>query len=43
MIIAVPKETKARENRVSLTPDVVKELVGKGFTVHIERGAGESS
>jgi len=43
VIIAVPKETKARENRVSLTPDVVKELVGKGFTVHIERGAGENS
>jgi NAD(P) transhydrogenase subunit alpha len=43
VIIAVPKETKARENRVSLTPDVVKELVGKGFAIHVERGAGEKS
>ena len=43
MIIAIPKEKKARENRVALTPDVVKELVGKGFSVLVERGAGENS
>ena len=43
VILAVPKEKKARENRVALTPDVVKELVGKGFSVHVERGAGENS
>lgn len=43
MILAVPKEKKARENRVALTPEVVKELVGKGFSVLVERGAGERS
>ncbi|MFM2286820.1 MAG: hypothetical protein RLZZ543_2317 [Bacteroidota bacterium] len=43
MILAVPKEKKSRENRVALTPDVVKELVGKGFSVIVERGAGENS
>ncbi|HPH81547.1 MAG TPA: Re/Si-specific NAD(P)(+) transhydrogenase subunit alpha, partial [Flavobacteriales bacterium] len=43
VILAVPKEKKARENRVALTPEVVKELVGKGFSVLVERGAGERS
>ncbi|MFN5319399.1 MAG: Re/Si-specific NAD(P)(+) transhydrogenase subunit alpha [Bacteroidia bacterium] len=43
MILAVPKETKDRENRVALTPDVVKELCSKGFKVHIQQGAGQSS
>jgi NAD(P) transhydrogenase subunit alpha len=41
--IAVPKETKVKENRVALTPDVVKDLIKKGFTVTIEKGAGENS
>jgi NAD(P) transhydrogenase subunit alpha len=42
--IAVPKETKLKENRVALSPDVVKELVKKGFTdVAIEKGAGVNS
>lgn len=40
MIIGVPKETKFKENRVSLTPDVVKDMVKKGYVVHIESGAG---
>jgi NAD(P) transhydrogenase subunit alpha len=40
MKIAVPKETKLKENRVALTPDVVKDLVKKGFEVIIESGAG---
>jgi len=43
MKLAVPKETKVRENRVALTPDVVKELVKAGFEVLIEAGAGMSS
>lgn len=29
MKLAVPKETKFKENRVALTPDVVKDLVKK--------------
>jgi NAD(P) transhydrogenase subunit alpha len=41
--IAVPKETKFKENRVALTPDVVKDLVKKGFECTIETGAGMSS
>jgi len=43
MILGVPKETKIKENRVSLTPDVVKDLVKKGFEVVIESGAGLNS
>ena len=40
MKLAVPKETKPNENRVALTPEAVRGLVGKGFTVLVEQGAG---
>ena len=40
MIVAVPKETKKGENRVALTPDIVKQLVKVGFTVKVEKEAG---
>ncbi len=40
MILAVPKETKKGENRVALTPDIVKQLVKAGFTVNVETQAG---
>ena len=40
MKISVPKETKLKENRVALTPDVVKDLIKKGFEVQVESGAG---
>ncbi len=40
MIVAVPKETKKGENRVALTPDIVKQLVKAGFTVKVETEAG---
>ena len=43
MKIAVPKETKLKENRVALSPDVVKDLVKKGFSCAIEKGAGANS
>jgi NAD(P) transhydrogenase subunit alpha len=43
MILGIPKETKIKENRVALTPDVVKDLVKKGFEVVIENGAGLNS
>jgi NAD(P) transhydrogenase subunit alpha len=39
----VPKETKFKENRVAITPDVAKELINKGFTIHVEKNAGHSS
>lgn len=43
MIVAVPKETKFKENRVALTPDTVKELIIKGFKVEVQSGAGLNS
>lgn len=43
MKLSVPKETKFKENRVALTPDVVKGLVKKGFEIMIEAGAGVNS
>jgi NAD(P) transhydrogenase subunit alpha len=43
MIIGIPKETKEREKRVSITPDVVKELVKSGFSVNVENEAGIGS
>ncbi|MBI4947142.1 MAG: Re/Si-specific NAD(P)(+) transhydrogenase subunit alpha [Bacteroidetes bacterium] len=43
MKLSVPKETKLKENRVALTPDVVKGLVKKGFEVMVEKGAGVNS
>ena len=43
MIVGVPSETKAGENRVALTPDGVRELVTHGHRVLVERGAGEGS
>jgi NAD(P) transhydrogenase subunit alpha len=43
MIIGVAKETKTKENRVALTPDVIKDIIKKGFRVQIESGAGLKS
>jgi NAD(P) transhydrogenase subunit alpha len=43
VLIAIPSERKLRENRVALTPEVVKELVSKGFQVAIQSGAGQNS
>ena len=43
MKIAVFKETREGEKRVALTPQVVKQLVGKGYEIFIESGAGEQS
>jgi NAD(P) transhydrogenase subunit alpha len=43
MILGVPKETKVKENRVAITPDVVKDLVKKGFEIVVESGAGLNS
>ncbi len=43
MKICVPKETKERENRVALTPSVVKQLVQAGYEVCVEQSAGMKS
>jgi alanine dehydrogenase len=41
--IGVPRETKDREHRVGIVPDGVRDLVGAGHEVRVERGAGEGS
>jgi len=38
--IGVPKEIKADEQRVALTPDAVRDLASHGLEVRIESGAG---
>ena len=43
MIIGVIKETKEYENRVALSPEVVKLVRKKGFEVIVESGSGERS
>lgn len=40
MLIGVLKETKNLETRVALTPDVVKQLIKKGFEIAVETEAG---
>jgi NAD(P) transhydrogenase subunit alpha len=40
MLVGVPKETASGERRVALVPDIASRLVGAGFTVAVERGAG---
>jgi len=43
MIIGVPKEIKKGENRVSITPDGVKELIDCSHKVLVEKDAGLGS
>jgi alanine dehydrogenase len=43
MIIGIPKEIKAEENRVAITPAGVSALVAHGHRVLIQRGAGLGS
>ncbi|GKS57684.1 alanine dehydrogenase [Nitrospira sp.] len=43
MIIGVPKEVKDQEYRVSLTPDGVRTLAGRGHRVLVEAAAGMGS
>jgi H+-translocating NAD(P) transhydrogenase subunit alpha len=42
-ILAIPKETRANETRVSATPDTVKKLKALGLDVTVEAGAGEKA
>ncbi|MFM7216779.1 MAG: alanine dehydrogenase, partial [Bacteroidota bacterium] len=37
MIVVVPKETKERERRVAVTPEVAQQLVKAGFRVLVEQ------
>jgi len=43
MIIGVPRETKTREYRVGMTPAGVRQLITRGHSVLVEKGAGEGS
>jgi alanine dehydrogenase len=43
MIVGVPKEIKANENRIALVPAGAEALVAAGHEVIIEAGAGEGS
>lgn len=43
MIIAIPKETAEREQRVALIPDTVSKLIDEKHEIWIESGAGKSS
>ena len=40
MKIGVPREIKAQENRIGLTPDSVKTLVSEGHEVLVENNGG---
>ena len=41
--IAVPSESRDGETRVGLTPDAVRRLVGEGFEVAVQEGAGAAA
>jgi len=43
MRIAVPKEIRAGETRVAVTPDIVRKYKYMGIDVNIQSGAGEAS
>ncbi len=43
MIIGVPKETQAGENRVALVPETAAKLIKSGHKIMMERGAGTKS
>jgi H+-translocating NAD(P) transhydrogenase subunit alpha len=42
-VVGVPRETVAGERRVALVPEMVARLVGKGYTLLVETGAGEAA
>jgi len=43
MKIAIPKERHPNEPRVAASPEVVKKLIGLGFQVIVEKGAGDGA
>ena len=43
MIVAIPKERRAKETRVAATPETVKKLKGLGLEVAVETGAGSAA
>ncbi|MEW8027230.1 MAG: Re/Si-specific NAD(P)(+) transhydrogenase subunit alpha [Candidatus Thiodiazotropha sp.] len=43
MKIGLLKETAVGERRVALSPEIVKKLINKGFTIKVTSGAGENA
>lgn len=43
MKIGILKETKNGEKRVAITPNIAKQLIGHGFEILVEEGAGKHS
>lgn len=43
MKLFVPRESEAGETRIAMSPEVVKKLIGLGFDVVVEQGAGQLS
>ncbi|PCI58764.1 MAG: NAD(P)(+) transhydrogenase (Re/Si-specific) subunit alpha [Methylophilaceae bacterium] len=43
MKIGIPLEVSPHENRVAITPEIVKKTVGLGCEVWVQKGAGESA
>ncbi len=43
MKIGIPRETRPGETRVATTPEIVKKLLGLGFQVQVEAGAGAAA
>jgi len=43
LTVGIPKETFPLERRVAATPESVERLVKPGFSVVVEKGAGEAS
>ncbi|MBI5896667.1 MAG: NAD(P) transhydrogenase subunit alpha [Desulfobacterales bacterium] len=41
MLIAIPKEMLPEEKRVAANPETVRKYIALGFTVEVEKGAGE--
>ena len=43
MKIGILKETQKGEKRVSITPKIAEQLIGKNFEVLVEEDAGQNS
>ena len=43
MIIAIPKERRAGETRVAVSPETVKKFKGLGLDIVVETGAGAAA
>ena len=43
MLIGIPKESRNNENRVAITPEILKKIIKLGYEVQIEKSAGLKS